>query len=127
MQRHVGELDGQQFQQKLTFIFCLFSSVFDRRRGADRRSRRSGFSETHSQRSIWEVYLQRKRGETPTTVKRILYFSPSHTPSCSHRQTTDADIHSPFTTTTLAVFPDNLHNKLELRGSLSVKLVRVIL
>lgn len=125
--KDVGELDGQQFQQKDTFIIYSVSSAFDRRRGADKRPRTQGFSETHSQQNIWEVYLQSKRSEMPTTVKSFLYFSPSHRFSCSHRQNIDTHINSPFSTVTLAIFPDNLHNKVELRGSLSEKLGRVIL
>lgn len=36
MEKHVGELDMHQFQQRHTFIVCLTSFVFDRRREADR-------------------------------------------------------------------------------------------
>lgn len=85
MERHVGELDMHQFQQKHTFIICLFSFVFDRRREADKRSRRWGFSETHSQLNMWEVCLWRKRSEMQNIFKNIYQVSPSHIFFWSHR------------------------------------------
>lgn len=94
MERHVGELDMHQFQQRHTFIICWFSFVFDRRREASKWCRRRGFSETHSQLNMWEVCLWRKRKQMPEIVKSIRKLFPSHilmiTPSkhrCDHLPT----------------------------------------
>lgn len=67
------------FHYLFTFIISLFSFVFDRRREGDKRSRRWGFSETHSQLNKWEACLWRKRSEMQKNgQKHLLSLPKSH-------------------------------------------------
>lgn len=56
---------------KAYFDLLFFSFVSGRRWEGAQGSRRWGFSETHSELNTWEVYLWRKRRETPKMVKSL--------------------------------------------------------